>query len=74
MMTRGPEPNPRQFEEAAKLRIKEEERKRDLNLSLGDTSNTSQSRGLSRRAFVLLQLFVLLLIIVGVVVVYHLLH
>jgi hypothetical protein len=74
MMMQWPQPDPLRHEEVAKLRIKEEERKRDLNLSLGDTSNTSQSRGLSRRAFVLLQLAVLLLIIVGVVVVYQFLH
>jgi hypothetical protein len=73
-MMQLPQPDPRRFEEVAKLRIKEEERKRDLNLSLGDTSDTSQSKELSRKAFVLLQLFVLLLIIVGVVVVYHFLH
>ena len=65
-MMKWPEPNPRQF--------KEEERKRDLNLSLRDTSDTSQSKGLSRRAFVLLQLTVLLLIIVGIVVWIHIFH
>ena len=69
-----PEPDPRQYEALAELKIKEQERKRDLNMSLGDTSNTSQSKGLSRRGFVLLQLTVLLLVIVGVVVLYHFLH
>jgi len=69
-----PEPDPRQYEALAELKIKEQERKRDLNMSLGDTSNTSQSKRLSRRGFVLLQLTVLLLVIVGVVVLYHFLH
>ena len=69
-----PEPDPRQYEALAELKIKEQERKRDLKMSLGDTSNTSQSKRLSRRGFVLLQLTVLLLVIVGVVVLYHFLH
>ncbi len=69
-----PEPDPRQYEALAELKIKEQERKRDLNMSLGDTSNTSQSKRLSRRGSVLLQLTVLLLVIVGVVVLYHFLH
>ena len=73
-MTRLPEPDPRRYEEVAKLKMKEEERKRDLRLSLGDTSNSSQSKRLSRRAYVLLQLAVILLIIVGVVVLYQFLH
>ena len=69
-----PEPDPRQYEALAELKIKEQERKRDLKMSLGDTSTTSQSKRLSRRGFVLLQLTVLLLVIVGVVVLYHFLH
>jgi len=73
-MMHWPEPDPRQYEALAELKIKEQERKRDLNMSLGDTSNTSQSKRLSRRGFVLLQLTVLLLVIVGVVVLYHFLH
>ena len=73
-MLHWPEPDPRQYEALAELKIKEQERKRDLKMSLGDTSNTSQSKRLSRRGFVLLQLTVLLLVIVGVVVLYHFLH
>jgi hypothetical protein len=73
-MTRWPEPDPRLYTEVAKIKIKEQERQRDLSMSRGDTSNTSQSKGLSRRAFVLFQLTVLLLIIVGIVVAYHFLH
>ena len=69
-----PEPDPRQYEALAELKIKEQERKRDLKMSVGDTSTTSQSKRLSRRGFVLLQLTVLLLVIVGVVVLYHFLH
>jgi len=67
-------PNPLQFEAEAELKIREQERKRDINMSRGDTSNTSQSKRLSRRAFVLMQLVVLLLIIVGMVILYHFLH
>ena len=73
-MMHWPEPDPRQYEALAELKIKEQERKRDLKMSLGDTSTTSQSKRLSRRGFVLLQLTVLLLVIVGVVVLYHFLH
>ncbi len=69
-----PPPDPRQFEALAELKIKEQERKRDINLSREDTSNTSQSKRLSRRAFVLMQLTVILLIIVGIVILYHFLH
>jgi ABC-type lipoprotein release transport system permease subunit len=68
-------PNPQQFEAEMELKIKEQERKRDINLSREDTSNTSQSKRLSRRAFVLIQLTVILLIIVGIVIfLYYLLH
>ena len=73
-MMHWPEPDPRQYEALAELKIKEQERKRDLKMSVGDTSTTSQSKRLSRRGFVLLQLTVLLLVIVGVVVLYHFLH
>jgi ABC-type lipoprotein release transport system permease subunit len=68
-------PNPQQFEAEMELKIREQERKRDINLSREDTSNTSQSKRLSRRAFVLIQLTVILLIIVGIVIfLYYLLH
>lgn len=67
-------PDPRLFEALAELKIRERERKRDINLSRGDISHTSQRKRLSRRAYVLIQLTVLLLIIVGVVIVYHFLH
>jgi hypothetical protein len=67
-------PDPRQFEAVAELNIRERERKRDINLSRGDAPNTSQSKQLSRRVFVLIQLTVLFLIIVGIVILYHFLH
>jgi hypothetical protein len=70
-----PPPDLRRFEAEAELKIREQERKRDINLSRGDTSNTSQSKRLSRRAFVLMQLTIILLIIVGIVIfLYHFLH
>ena len=68
-------PNPRRFEAEAELKIREEERKRDFNTySEEDTSNTSESKRLSRRAIVLIRLAVLLLIMVGIVILYHLIH
>ncbi len=67
-------PDPQRFEAEAELKIREQERKRDINLSREDTSNTSQSKQLSRRAFVLIQLTVLLFIIVGIVILYQFLH
>ena len=68
-------PNPRRFEAEAELKIREEERKRDFNTySEEDTFNTSESKRLSRRAIVLIRLAVLLLIIVGIVILYHLIH
>jgi hypothetical protein len=73
-MSQFPPPNPLEFEAKAQLQIREQERKRDINLSRGDTSNTSQSKGLSRRAFVLIQLTILLLLIAGIVISYHLFH
>ena len=68
------QPDPQQFEAEMELKIREQVRKRDINLSRGDTSNTSQSKRLSRRAFVLIQLAVIPLIIVGIVILYHFLH
>lgn len=73
-MMQFPPPDPRRYEAEAKLKIREQERKRDLNLSRGDTSETAQRNRLSRRAYVLIQLTVILLIIVGMVVLYHFLH
>jgi hypothetical protein len=67
-------PDPRRFEAEAKLKIREQERKRDINLSRENASNTSQSKRLSRRAFVLMQLTIILLIIAGVIIAYQLLH
>jgi hypothetical protein len=67
-------PDPRQYVAIAELKIREQDRKRDINLSRGDTSNTSQSKGLSRRAFVLIQLTILLILIAGIVISYHLFH
>jgi len=68
-------PNPRRFEAEAELKIREEERKRDFNTyPEEDTSNTSESKRLSRRAIVLIRLAVLLLIMVGIVILYHLIH
>ena len=69
-MSQFPPPNPLEFEAKAQLQIREQERKRDINLSRGDTS----SKGLSRRAFVLIQLTILLLLIAGIVISYHLFH
>ena len=67
-------PEPRRFEAEAERKIREQEHQRDSNLLPGDTSISSQGKRLSRRAFVLMQLTVILLIIIGVVIVYHLLH
>jgi len=63
-----PPPNPGRYEAFAGLKIKEEERIRDLNLSLQDTS---ESKRLSRRAIVFIRLTVLVLIIVAFVVLYR---
>ncbi|GAC1348573.1 MAG: hypothetical protein NVS2B12_34700 [Ktedonobacteraceae bacterium] len=67
-MTQVPQPDPRRYEAEAELKIREQERIRDLNRYPEDTSR------LSRRAYVLIQLTVILLIIVGIVIVYHYLH
>ena len=69
-----PPPDPRQYEAGAELKIREEQRKRGLNTYPEDTSNTSESKRLSRRAIVLIRLAVLLLIIVGIIILYHLIH
>jgi hypothetical protein len=67
-------PNPRRFEAEAELKIRKGERKRDFDTYPEDTSNPSESKRLSRRVIVLIRLTVLLLIIVGVVILYHLIH
>ncbi|GAC1455716.1 MAG: hypothetical protein NVS4B1_13200 [Ktedonobacteraceae bacterium] len=64
-------PPPRQYETDAQFKIREQERKRDLNLSRGATSNTAQRNRLSSRASAVILLAIILLIIVGMVVLYH---
>ncbi|HLH60048.1 MAG TPA: hypothetical protein VKV20_00080 [Ktedonobacteraceae bacterium] len=64
-----PPPTPGRYEELAKLKWKERERIRDLNLSELDTS---ASHRLSRRAVVLIRLLVIVLVIVAAVVLYRL--
>ncbi len=64
-------PSLRQYEEDAKSKIRELERKRDLNLLREDTSNTAQRNRLSSSVQALIALIVILLIIVGIVVLYH---
>jgi hypothetical protein len=70
-MMRIPPPDPRAAQLAAEIKIKEQERKTDLNLSWGYPSNTAQSQRLSRRAYVLIQLTIIVLLIIGLVVFYH---
>jgi hypothetical protein len=65
-MMQVPQPDPRRYD--VELKIREQELIRDLKTYPQDTSR------LSRRAYVLIQLTVILLIIVGLVIVYHLLH
>jgi hypothetical protein len=67
-MMSAPQPDPRRFELEAEIKLREQERIRDLNTYPEETSR------LSRRAYVLIQLTVILLIIVGIVIVYHFLH
>jgi hypothetical protein len=66
-----PPVNPRQSATEAELKIKEAERKRDSDMYLGETS---QRKRLSRKVFVLMQLTIVLLIIIGAFVLYHFLH
>ena len=63
-----PQPDPRRYEAEAELKLREQERIRDLKTYPEDASR------LSRGAYVLIQLTVILLIIVGMVIVYHFLH
>ena len=67
-MMQFPKPDPLQYEALAELKLREEERRRDLNTYPEETSR------LSRRAYVLILLTIMLLIIVGMVIVYHFLH
>ena len=69
-----PRPNLPQYEAEAELKIREQERKRDFKTYPGDTSDASYDKRLSRRAFVFMQLTVMLLIIVSLVILYHLAH
>lgn len=62
-------PTPERYEELARLKLKEEERKRDFDLSQLDTSKSTQ---FSRRAIVLIRLMVVVLVIVAAVVLYRL--
>ena len=66
----------KQAEKLAELNIEERARKqeRDFNTYPGDASTNPQRKRLSRRAFVLIQLTILLLIIVGMIFLYHLIH
>jgi len=66
----------KQAERLAELNIEEwaGKQERDFNTYPGDTSTTPQRKRLSRRAFVLIQLTILLLIIVGMIFLYHLIH
>lgn len=67
-MMQHPEPDYHRAEELARLKFSEQERVRDHN---GYPEATPR---LSRRAYILIQFSVVLLISVGIVVAYHLLH
>lgn len=69
MMHIPSDPRPAQVE--AQLKVMELEQKRNYNLSWEDSSSIPQSKRLSRGAYVLMQLTVILLIIIGVIVLYH---
>ena len=69
-----PTPDPQRDAEFAQLILKDKERRRDLSMYPEDTSNPSQRRRLPREVFVLLQFTILLIIIVGFVILYHLMH
>ena len=71
-MMNFPPPDPQRYEAVAELKIREQERKRGFNTYPEDTSNTSESKRLSRRAIVLIRLTVILLIIVAAVILYRL--
>lgn len=64
-MMQLPQPDPLQYEAVAELKLREQERLRDLNTYPEETSR------LSRRAYVLMLLTVMLLIIIGMVIVYN---
>ena len=67
-----PPPNLLLQEENAKLKIKDRERRRDLRLAQEDTS--TQRNGISSRASALIAfIVVVLLLIVGMVVLFHVL-
>ena len=61
-------PETRRYEAEAKLKFQEQERIRDTN------TYQKESPRLSRRAYVLIQLTIILLIILGIVVAYHFIH
>ena len=64
-----PRPNIHLYEVMAETKIKEQERIRD------ESQNTSgKSIRLSRRAIVVIRLTIMLLIIVGIVIMYHMAH
>ena len=61
-------PETRRYEAEAKLKLQEQERIRDANTYQKETSR------LSRRAYVLIQLTIILLIILAIIVAYHFIH
>ena len=63
-----PQPDPLRYEAEAELKVREQERIRDFNRYPEGSSR------LSRRAYVLILLGVMLLIIIGIFIVFHLLH
>lgn len=67
-------PPPRQFESEANLKLEEQARRRDRDLRTEDTSGYVQRKRLSRRTVILIQLAVLLLIIIGLIIMYNVLH
>ncbi len=69
-----PSPDPERDAEFARLVLKDKEQRRDLFMYPEDTSNPSRRKPLPREVFILLQLTILLLIIIGIVILYHLMH
>lgn len=61
-------------ESEAKLKLEEQAQTRDKNLRTEDTSGDAQRTQLSRGTLVFMRLAVLLLIIIGLIILYNVLH
>lgn len=62
------DPNPQRYEAAAELKLRDQERVRAAN------RYPERKRTISRRAYVLLQLAIVLIMLVGIIVMYHFLY